>query len=136
VARLLQATGTDIHGPRAVPRDRAALREHVGRSTRQGEAEEVKDTVMYADNVERAVTEVVAEVSEKPEEELWAQRNSHLFEEVGLDSLLALEIVATLERKYRIEVPEERIVDVTTLSAAIDLVKEMLREQGKLEAAL
>jgi acyl carrier protein len=92
--------------------------------------------VMYADNVERAVTEVVAEVSEKSEEELWAQRDSHLFEEVGLDSLLALEIVATLERKYRIEVPEERIVDVTTLSAAIALVKEMLREQGKLEAAL
>jgi acyl carrier protein len=101
-----------------------------------GEAEEVKETVMYADNVERAVTEVVAEVSEKPAEELWAQRDSHLFEEVGLDSLLALEIVATLERKYRIEVPEERIVDVTTLSAAIDLVKTMLREQGKLEAAL
>ena len=92
--------------------------------------------MMYADNVERAVTEVVAEVSEKPEEELWAQRDSHLFEEVGLDSLLALEIVATLERKYRIEVPEERIVDGTTLSAAIALIKEMLREQGKLEAAL
>jgi acyl carrier protein len=91
---------------------------------------------MYADNIERAVTEVVAEVSEKPEEELWRQRNCHLFEEVGLDSLLALEIVATLERKYRIEVPEERIVDVTTLSAAIALVKEMLSEEGKLESAL
>src|SRR5215813_12675530 len=91
---------------------------------------------MYADNVERAVTEVVAEISEKPEEALWQQRDSHLFEDVGLDSLLALEIVATLERKYRIEVPEERIVDVTTLTAAIALVKNMLNEQGKLEAAL
>jgi acyl carrier protein len=91
---------------------------------------------MYADQVERAVTEVVAEVSEKSEEELWGKRNAHLFDEVGLDSLLALEIVATLERKYRIEVPEERIVDVTTLSAAIELVKEMLREEGKLESAL
>ena len=91
---------------------------------------------MYADNVERAVTEVVAEVSERPEEELWEKRNSHLFEEVGLDSLLALEIVATLERKYRIEVPEEKIVDVTTLMAAIALVKATLNEQGKLESAL
>jgi len=91
---------------------------------------------MYADQVERAVTEVVAEVAEKSEEELWEQRNAHLFDDVGLDSLLALEIVATLERKYRIEVPEERIVDVTTLSAAIELVKEMLREEGKLESAL
>ena len=91
---------------------------------------------MYADNIERAVTEVVAEISEKSEEDIWQQRDKHLFEEVGLDSLLALEIVATLERKYRIEVPEERIVDVTTLTAAIALVKEMLREGGKLEAAL
>jgi acyl carrier protein len=91
---------------------------------------------MYADNVERAVTEVVAEVSEKSEEELWEKRNSHLFEDVGLDSLLALEIVATLERKYRIEVSEEKIVDVTTLMAAIALVKATLDEQGKLESAL
>jgi acyl carrier protein len=91
---------------------------------------------MYADSIERDVTGVVAEVSEKPAEELWGQKDSHLFEEVGLDSLLALEIVATLERKYRIEVPEEKIVDVTTLSAAVTLVKDMLQEQGKLESFL
>jgi acyl carrier protein len=47
-----------------------------------------------------------------------------------------LEIITTLERKYRIEVPEEKIVDVTTLNLAIDLVKDMLKEQGKLESFL
>jgi acyl carrier protein len=91
---------------------------------------------MYADKIEETVTSVVAEVSEKPEEELWEQRDSHLFEDVGLDSLLALEIITTLERKYRIEVPEEKIVDVTTLNLAIELVKDMLKEQGKLESFL
>src|SRR5262249_39910579 len=135
VTRLLRREERTSRSPRGrgLPRAHSAGTSRVDWAGRGGGGE---DTVMYADNVERAVTEVVAEVSEKPEEELWAQRDSHLFEEVGLDSLLALEIVATLERKYRIEVPEERIVDVTTLSAAIALVKEMLREQGKLEAAL
>ncbi len=81
---------------------------------------------MEFDNIARTVTSVVAEVAELPDEELWLKRDADLFEELGLDSLLALEIVAGLERKYRIQVPEERIVEVRTLSEAIRLVRETL----------
>ncbi len=88
---------------------------------------------MYADEIEKTVTRTVAEVAEKSEDEIWEKRNQHLFKEVGLDSLLALEIIAMLERKYKIVVPEERIVDLATLNDAIKLVKETLQQQGKLE---
>lgn len=81
---------------------------------------------MEFDDIARTVTSVVAEVAEMPEDELWAQRDVDLFEGLGLDSLLALEIVAGLERRYRITVPEERIVEVHTLAQAVLLVKEML----------
>lgn len=79
---------------------------------------------MEFDSIAQTVTSVVAEVSELPEGELWGKRDADLFEELGLDSLLALEIVAALERRYRIQVPEERIVEVRTLSQAIELVRE------------
>lgn len=89
---------------------------------------------MESDNIARTVTSVVAEVAELSEQEIWEKRNAHLFEELGLDSLLALEIVAALERKYRIEVPEERVVEVTTLMEAINLVHEILGETREVVA--
>ena len=78
------------------------------------------------DELEQSVTSVVAEIAELPEEEIWAKRDADLFDDLGLDSLLALEIVASLERKYRIQVAEERIVEVRTLSQAIALVRETI----------
>jgi len=83
------------------------------------------------DEIEATVTGIVAEVAELSEEELWRRRDEHLFEDIGLDSLLALEIIASIERKYRIEVPEEKIVEVTTLSEAISLVREALGSRVK-----
>jgi acyl carrier protein len=89
---------------------------------------------MEFDSIAEAVTGVVAEVSELPGDDLWIKRDADLFEELGLDSLLALEIVAMLERKYRIEVPEDRIVEVRTLSQAIDLVRESIEPAAEAAA--
>lgn len=86
---------------------------------------------MYSTEIERTVTQVVAEVSEKKEEEIWEKRDQNLFKDLGLDSLLALEIVAMLENKYNISVPEERIIEIATLNDAIHLVEDMLAAKDK-----
>lgn len=91
---------------------------------------------MYADEIEKTVAQTVAEVAETSEEEIWESRQRHLFNEVGLDSLLALEIVAMLERHYKIAIPEEQIVEIVTLNDAIRLVREALQERGQLKASL
>lgn len=89
---------------------------------------------MYSNEIERTVTQVVAEVSEKKEEEIWEKRDQNLFKDLGLDSLLALEIVAMLENKYNISVPEERIIEIGTLNDAIHLVEDMLATKDKAAA--
>lgn len=89
---------------------------------------------MYSNEIERTVTQVVAEVSEKKEEEIWEKRDQNLFKDLGLDSLLALEIVAMLENKYNISVPEERIIEIGTLNDAIHLVEDMLAAKDKAAA--
>lgn len=81
---------------------------------------------MSLDSIEQTVTSVVAEIAELSEADLWESREADLFDELRLDSLLALEIIATLERKYRIEVPEEQMVEVRTLMHAIGIVKDAL----------
>jgi acyl carrier protein len=90
---------------------------------------------MEYDAIAQTVTGIVAEVAELPCDDLWKHRDANLFEDLGLDSLLALEIVAGLERKYRIQVPEERIVEVQTLSEAVRLVKETLGVEPQSEAS-
>ncbi len=49
--------------------------------------------------------------------------------ELGVDSMLALEIVARIERRYRVRIPEERFGDMQTLTAALGIVSEVIQQQ-------
>ena len=39
---------------------------------------------------------------------------------------LALEVLAALEKKFRISIPEERLVDITNVTNAIKVVREFV----------
>lgn len=78
--------------------------------------------------LEQEITAIVAEVTEIDENELWENREKHFMEELDIDSMLALEIVASIEKKYRIEIEEEELLDVTSLKATIDLVARQLEK--------
>jgi acyl carrier protein len=47
--------------------------------------------------------------------------------ELGVDSMLALEIVARIEKRYRIRIPEERFAHLQTLNAVVQTVEELLQ---------
>ena len=76
--------------------------------------------------LEREITAVVAEIIEMEEDELWSKRNAHFVNELSVDSMLALEMLAVLEKKYKITIPEENILDLTSLQSTIDLVRSKL----------
>lgn len=82
------------------------------------------------DQLEREITSIVAEITEMDEAELWENRDKHFMEELEIDSMLALEILADLEKKYRIEVPEEDLLDITSLTATINLVRRIVEENA------
>lgn len=87
---------------------------------------------MNAEEIEKGVTAIVAEVTELDEEEIWNKRDANFFKDLEIDSLLALEILALIEKKFKVQIPEEKLVDITSLSATIDLTKSVLAENGKL----
>ena len=72
---------------------------------------------------------MLAEVVEMDETELWEKRNQRFVEELGVDSMLALEILALLEKKYRIEIPEENLLDLVSLQSTIDFVDQKLKQR-------
>ena len=72
------------------------------------------------------ITAIVAEVAEIDEKELWDNRDKHFLDDLEIDSMLGLEIVASIEKKYRIEIEEEELLDITSLNATIELVQRLL----------
>jgi acyl carrier protein len=74
-----------------------------------------------ADKIREEILEIVSIIIEKPKNEI--PPDAHLIQQVGADSMMALEILASLEKKYRIVIPEEKLKEMTTVSKIIELVK-------------
>lgn len=81
---------------------------------------------MNKEAFEKEITRMVAEIIEVEETELWENRSKNLFEDLGLDSLLALEIIAHIEKKYKIQIEEEQLKEITTLNKTIQIVKDVM----------
>ena len=91
----------------------------------------IRRTRLNDEEIEKGVTSIVAEVTELDEKEIWEKRDANFFQDLEIDSLLALEILALIEKKFKVQIPEEKLVDITSLSATIDLTKSVLAESGK-----
>jgi acyl carrier protein len=89
---------------------------------------------LNTEEIEKGVTAIVAEVTELDEKEIWDKRDANFFKDLEIDSLLALEILALIEKKFKVQIPEEKLVDITSLSATIGLTKAVLSESGKLSS--
>ena len=77
------------------------------------------------DNLFNEIRKLVAKIVKLPEEKVFL--NSNLFSDLGVDSLLGVEIFAALDKKYGLDVPEERLKDVNTINDLVNLVKELLQ---------
>lgn len=79
------------------------------------------------DQLEKEIKTLVSKIIRIPEEKI--DPNANLFFDLGIDSLLGVEIFAGLDKKYHIDVPEERLRNVQTLNDIIALVKEFLEKK-------
>ena len=86
---------------------------------------------MSVENLEKDITAIVAEVTELEESEIWEKRDADFFKDLEIDSLLALEILALIEKKFKVQIPEERLVDITSLNATIEMTRSTLEENEK-----
>jgi acyl carrier protein len=56
--------------------------------------------------------------------------NANIFSEYGVDSLLGVEILAGLDKKYGLDVPEQRIREIKTLNDIIRIAKELISKKA------
>ena len=81
-----------------------------------------------AQNISQEIIEIVSTVLEKKPNEI--PLDAHLIQDVGADSMMALEILAAMEKKYRIIIPEDKLKEMTTVNKIIELV-ESAKKKGK-----
>lgn len=76
-------------------------------------------------NMDQDVKAIIAEIIEMDPDKIDA--NAHLVEDLGMDSMMALEILATLEKKFKIKLPEEELPKITTVNRAIELTRKYVK---------
>jgi len=80
---------------------------------------------MAITNLEQEVKELIAEIIEMEPNEI--NPDAHLVEDLGMDSMMALEILAAMEKKYKIKLPEEDLPKITTVNRAIEVAKKYVK---------
>ena len=76
-----------------------------------------------SNNREEEVKKIIADITEVPVEKLTP--DADFFNDLGIDSLKAIEIVAAFEKKYRIIIPEKDIPNIRTLKQITGYTKKL-----------
>jgi acyl carrier protein len=77
-------------------------------------------------NYEEEVKNMVAEIIEIPAKEI--KSDADFFNDLQVDSLKAIEIVAAFEKKYRIIIPEQDIPNIRTLKQIVEYTKHLKKD--------
>jgi len=73
-----------------------------------------------ADAIRQKVKELVAEITERSPEEI---ADTALFtEDLGIDSLMAIEMLVAVDKKYKIHIPEEEFGKIKNVNDAVEIV--------------
>lgn len=72
-------------------------------------------------DLKKDTLEIVAMVVEKEPAEI--ALDAHLINDIGADSMMALEILAAIEKKYKIIIPEDKLKEMTTVNKIIAMIE-------------
>lgn len=80
-------------------------------------------------NLENEILSIVSAIIQVPEADI--QMDASFFNEYGMDSLKALEILAEIENKYKITIDPEKLMEMTCVSKIVNITRECLESDDK-----
>jgi len=83
--------------------------------------------------IEQRVVNIVAQVVERPAASL--DLDAHMVTDLGLDSLLALEILALMEKEFKIEIPEEELAQFQRVRQIIEVAERRIADKTERQVA-
>ncbi len=88
---------------------------------------------MTADEIRLSIKELVAEVTEREPEEVPA--DARLKEDLGVDSLLGIELMLLIDKEFGIDMPVEEFDKLSTVDEAVPVVERYLAETAAARGA-
>lgn len=80
-------------------------------------------------DVEKDIRELVAMIVETDPVEI--KGDASFVKDLGMDSMMALELLASIEKKYRIVIQEDTLPKFTSLDRTVSIVKDLLVKHKK-----
>ncbi len=75
------------------------------------------------EGMRKEIKKLISEIAEVPQDQI--KDDARFVEDLGIDSMMALEIIASIEKKYKIVIPEEKIPTINSLNAIYSLIEEI-----------
>ena len=76
--------------------------------------------------------DLVALFGHHAQPEVAVTEQSHLVADLGIDSLGVMEVIADIEDKFKISIPDEALREVDTIADVAKAIESKLADQGRL----
>ena len=80
-----------------------------------------------ADQIRAEIKRLIANVTEREPEEI--SDAAHFMDELGVDSLMAMEVMIAVDKKFKIDIPEEEFNKATNVNESVAMVEKYLAER-------
>lgn len=81
-----------------------------------------------ADNIEKEIIAIIADVSGFEESEITPETN--IMDDLEVDSIKTIEITVAIEKKFKISVREEDVPKIVSVKQAIELVNKLVAQKA------
>jgi acyl carrier protein len=84
------------------------------------------------ESIRLEIKRLIAAVTEREPEEV--PDDASFAQDLGVDSLMAMEVMVAMDKKFRIDIPEEEFVKATNVDQAVAMVRRYLPETSAVPA--
>ena len=73
------------------------------------------------DKLEEEILDIISSVTKKPRERLTLQ--TKLFNQLRIDSLAGVELLAALDKRFDLDIPEDKIGEIDTIGDIVRVIR-------------
>ncbi len=84
------------------------------------------DATFTAEQIGNEIKRLIANVTEREPSEI--SDTAHFMDELGVDSLMAMEVMIAVDKKFKIDIPEEEFNKATNVQESVALVQKYLTQ--------
>ncbi|KMQ52341.1 hypothetical protein CHISP_0608 [Chitinispirillum alkaliphilum] len=86
---------------------------------------------MNRDEIKDEIRNLITEIAEDMDvDESTITDGAHFIEDMGLDSMALLEVLATMEKKFGVTIPETEFPNITTINQCTDTVEKYVAQKS------